>query len=906
MNPRLSLRLQNLRKCAQYRFPGHYLAGLSMKKWVLYLGAALIGTSGAYAQDNPPGADDGPATEAAPDEEQDDEDSGEEEDEEKPETLSEFVKDLERSEGLFPLYRNTETGEVFLEIDADQLGHEFIYFVYTENGPVEAGHFRGNFRDNRIVTFNRRYDRVEIEAVNTQYYFDPYNALSRAADANISRAPIANVEIAAKSEDERTLLISADALLESQALHRLSPWRAPDAPPGSSFALGELSDSKTQITDFRTFPQNTDIQVEYVFDNPAPVNYGNADITDPRAVAILVQHSFLEMPDEGFEPRFDDYRVGYFTNQTTDLTSHSFTPYRDVINRWRLEKKNPRARVSDPVKPITFWIENTTPEELRPTIRDAALAWNEAFEAAGISNAIEVRQQPDDAEWHAGDVRYNVLRWTSSPNPPFGGYGPSFTNPRTGEIIGADIMLEYVYLTNRLRQEEIFDTAGLPLGWQEGQAHGTLPGMQGAMCMVGSHLQANMMTARAMLMAQGAGEAEMGRLVEEELYYLVLHEIGHTLGLNHNMRSSNSVPLASLGSRSTAPTNSVMEYPATNVARPGETQGQFAITRPGPYDVWAIQFGYTADDDDLDAILARSTEPALAFGNDADDMRAPGTHIDPRVMIDDLSDDPIGWADAQASLIDQTLAALPERVLETGDSYQSLYNSYMILTGRRAVAANVVSRWIAGVYNNRAAVGQAGAQLPFVPVPASVQRRALGVLDRIAFGPDAFSAGESLLNRLQVERRGFNSFGNNVNPQPHARALNVQRSLLAHLLHPNVLTRLTDSRRYGGDYPVTSYVAELTGVMFDADQTGPVNTYRQNLQIEYLQRLLSIASGAGGGTQATPNGPQPLPNYDHVSRSAALASVERIKTLAMQPVADAETSAHRAHMLSLIEVFERR
>ncbi|WP_158586806.1 zinc-dependent metalloprotease [Aurantiacibacter zhengii] len=875
-----------------------------MKKWVLYLGAALVATSPAMAQDSDAAEEETPTAAS-----EEDSDEAEDEDEEETESLEEFVKDMERSDGLFPLYRKPDTGEVFMELSADQLGREFIYFAYTENGPVEAGHFRGNYRDNRIVTFNRRFDRVEIAAVNTQYYFDPDNALSRAADANIARAPIANVEIAAKSADERRILISADAVLESQALHRLSPWRAPDTPPGAAFTLGELSSSKTQITDIRTFPENTDIRVEYVFDNPSPVNYGDADITDPRSVAILMQHSFLEMPEDGFEPRFDDYRVGFFTNQTTDLTSHSFTPYRDVINRWRLEKKNPRARISDPVEPITFWIENTTPEELRPIIRNATLAWNEAFEKAGFSNAIVVRQQPDDADWDAGDVRYNVLRWTSSPNPPFGGYGPSFTNPRTGEIIGADIMLEYVYLTNRLRTEEIFDTAGLPIGWQGNDGAAALPWRQGgshATCTLGSHLQANMMSARAMLMAQGAGEAEYGRLVEEELFYLVLHEVGHTLGLNHNMRSSNSVPLSTLASRSTPPTNSVMEYPAINIARPGETQGQFAITRPGAYDLWAIEFGYTTDDDALDAILARSTEPALAFGNDADDMRSPGTHIDPRVMIDDLSDDPIGWAEAQAALIDQTLTVLPDRVLESGDSYQSLYNSYMILTGRRAVAANVASRWIAGVYNNRAAVGQPGAQLPFVPVPAAMQRRALGVLDKIAFGPEAFSAGENLLSRLQVERRGFNSFGTNVDPQPHARALNVQRSLLAHLLHPNVLTRLTDTRRYGGDYPVSTYLAELTGVMFDADQTGPVNTYRQNLQVEYLRQLIGIASGQGGGMQITPGGPQQLPNYDHVSRSAALAGINRIRTVAELPGTDTETQAHRMHLLALIEEFERR
>lgn len=858
-----------------------------MRKWAWMFGAALIFAPAAYAKDKPKEPEE--KAEAKP---------------EGPPTLAEFVKDFEKTDGLFPLYRDTKTGEVFIEIDAERLGDEFIYFTYTENGPAETGHFRGNFRDNRIVVFNRIYDRIEIEAVNTSYYFNPETALSRAADANIARAPIGSVEIKAKSEDEKRLLISADALLESEALHRISPWQSPDARPGQSFALGELSREKTRITRANSFPKNTDIRVEYVYDNPKPINYGSPDVTDARSVAILVQHSFLELPEPGFEPRPDDYRVGFFTSQTTDLTSADYTPYRDAINRWRLVKKNPGAAVSDPVQPITFWIENTTPVELRDTIRNATLAWNKAFEKAGFSNAVEVKIQPDDATWDAGDVRYNVLRWTSSPNPPFGGYGPSFVNPRTGEIIGADIMLEYVFLTNRLRYSEIFDTAGLRLHSADEAHHNHAKSAPN--CNFGSVLQARMMTARAVLTAQGAGPEAYANLVEQELYYLVLHEVGHTLGLNHNMRSSHTVPYASLSSPETMPVNSVMEYPATNIARLGETQGQFAVKQPGAYDLWAIEFGYTTDKDALDRILARSTEPALAFGNDADDMRAPGVHIDPRNMVDDLSDDPIGWAARQAQLVDATFKALPGRVLKDGDSYQSLLNSYFILTGEQANAAIVASRWIGGVFNNRAAVGQAGAQDPFVPVPVAEQRRALGVVNTIAFAPGAFAASEGLLNRLQIERRGFDAFGNNVDPKPHARALSIQRALLDHMMHPNVLARLTDARRYGGQYPVATYMAELTAAIFDADRAGPVNTYRQNLQIEYVNRLIAAASGAGGGAVPTPTGPFPLPTYDYVARSAALASIAKAKAVAALPAADAETRAHRAHIRSLIEAFERR
>ncbi|MBK9794283.1 MAG: DUF5117 domain-containing protein [Sphingobacteriales bacterium] len=169
----------------------------------------------------------------------------------------------------------------------------------------------------------------------------------------------------------------------------------------------------------------------------------------------------MEVPQNNFKPRYDDPRVGYFMEKVTDQTSTSPTPWKDLIHRWNLVKKNPTEKLSEPVKPIVWWIENTTPKEFRPIIKNAVLAWNEAFETAGFKNAVECYEQPDTASWDAQDIRYNVIRWTSSPRPPYGGYGPSFVNPRTGQILGADIMLEFIFMTNRLPLEKLYDIAAL-------------------------------------------------------------------------------------------------------------------------------------------------------------------------------------------------------------------------------------------------------------------------------------------------------------------------------------------------------------------------------------------------------------------------------------------------------------
>ncbi|MEQ9023473.1 MAG: DUF5117 domain-containing protein, partial [Pseudomonadales bacterium] len=180
----------------------------------------------------------------------------------------------------------------------------------------------------------------------------------------------------------------------------------------NAFSLGSSSKDKSQILSIKYYPENLNVAVRYAYDNSSPKNYGGSAVTDARYVSVEVFYTLLEVPENDYEPRFDDPRVGYFLNQVTDQTSPSATPYRELINRCHLKKKDPNAAVSEPVEPITWWIENTTPVEWRETIKEGVLAWNPAFEKAGFKNAMVVKVQPDDADWDAGDIRYNVLRWT--------------------------------------------------------------------------------------------------------------------------------------------------------------------------------------------------------------------------------------------------------------------------------------------------------------------------------------------------------------------------------------------------------------------------------------------------------------------------------------------------------------
>ena len=373
---------------------------------------------------------------------------------EDPKTIEDVLENSDRIDGLFTLYRDSKTGDLRMLLSTDQLDRSYLYFTYAENGVPAAGRFRGAFGLNRAKLFriSRFFDRVEFVIENSNFYFDPDKAISRASDANISHAVAADLKIEAEDEDEGMLLINANSLFMTEAFNPVAPLPNPQRPAHESFRVGSLDASKTKIREIRNYPENTDVVVEYVYKNEQAYVGGGAEVADPRFVSLTMQHSLIAAPENGFEPRFDDPRVGYFMGRVTDLSSTDLTPYRDVIHRWNLVKQDPSAAISEPMEPIVYWIENTTPVELRPIIEAAGLRWNEAFEAAGFRDAIVIRTQPDDADWDAGDLRYNVIRWTSSPNPQFGGYGPSFADPRTGQLLGADIMLEHGVIGRSVRQ----------------------------------------------------------------------------------------------------------------------------------------------------------------------------------------------------------------------------------------------------------------------------------------------------------------------------------------------------------------------------------------------------------------------------------------------------------------------
>ena len=816
----------------------------------------------------------------------------EEQAEETPPTIAELIEGDEQFEGLFDFYRDTKTGETSLLLKPDQLGKEFIYFIHIANGVVDAGSFRGAYGPSFIFTIERRFDKVAIIRENTAFYFDPENAISRASEANIARAVLAVEPIKAEDEETGELLIGADSLFLAESFVQLSPTPNPDADPKTQFTVGKLDKDKSQILALRSYPKNSDVEVEYVFHNPTPMVSGSDAVTDARNISVRAMHSLIEVPDNDYQPRFADARLGSFNQQITDLTSNEAAPYRDVIERWHLVKKNPEAAISDPVEPITWWIENTTPVEWRPLIEAAALEWNKAFEKAGFSNAVAVKVQPDDADWEAGDLRYNVLRWTSSPNPPFGGYGPSFSNPRTGQLLGADVMLEYSFLNRSTLARELIQgkpAIDSPVLWPSEH-----------LCGVNQVLGMGAAFAEMAAEVSGMSSAIEEQVKRDRMYYLILHEIGHTLGMNHNMKATQMLSRDAIQDKAVLESGvlagSVMDYPAVNYAPTEAEQTLFYTITPGPYDDWYIEYAYSAGLDDaqaeharLQAIAARSSEPELAFGNDADDMRSPGGGMDPRVNIYDLSSDSIGYAASQMALMQTTLNKMADWAPEEGESYQQAVNGVALITRLWGISAGVISRWIGGVYVDRAVAGQTEQSEPLKPVEREQQKRAMDALATHLFAPDAFDVDGALWRLTAPERRGFQHYGQTEDPKVHQAVLASQKRVFDHLLHPVVLSRLVDTELYGNGYPISEMLSDLTAAVFAADLKTEVNGFRRNLQVEYVSRLgamMKAPEQAGYGSTA-----QALALYE-------LTELER--QLKKRRSGDSTTTAHTQYLLMKI------
>ena len=817
-------------------------------------------------------------------------------------SIKDKVKSSNKKDGLFILYQDTATGSVQMYIKKDQLEKDFIYQSFSMGGPTSMYLNQNMIRSTMVFQMKKKFDKLEFGQMNTEFWYDPANPVSKSANVDVTQAIFYSAKIDA--EDSTGYLVAADGLFLSDKLDPIKPMVAPGPLSSMMFNLGNLSTAKSGYKNIRSYPDNTDVVVELAFDNPAPFNSGGKDITDARYNRIVFQHSFLEMPKNNFKPRYDDPRIGYFTKEVENMTTiNKAQDFKDMINRWHLVKKNPSAAISEPVEPIVWWVENTTPLEYRQTIVEAGLKWNEAFEKAGFKNAVEMRIMPDTATWDPADIRYNVIRWVSSPYPTYGAIGPSFVNPRTGQILGADITVEWLSGSSSPALAELFDekaiNTDLPSILLAGKEEPVVEAkhMHSA-CTLAGEIKAQYSAGLTVLESADAPPEEIKELHKQFLYYLIMHEMGHTMGLNHNMKASQMLSPKEVNdvniTRKKGMIGSVMDYPAINIALDRAKQGDYYTTLAGPYDLWAIEYGYKPFSDQEEAeglkkILSQSTKPELSFGNDADDMRRPGSGIDPRVNVNDLSNDMVAYATDRLKLVDNLMSKIKAKYSKDGRSYAELRSRYGTLLSQRRDMLQAVSRYIGGVYVDRSFVGQETTNKPFTPVDEAYQKKAMKLIADHAFAPDAFKHDAQLFPYLQAQRRGFGFFGGTEDFKPQTMLLSLQTGVLASMLNPVAMARMSNSSLYGNKYSSAEMMRDVTTAIFAEDLKTNVNLYRLNLQSEFVKGLASIMElGAA--------------SYDNASRGAIVFALQRIKTMLATAVSPSEqTRAHRANLKFMID-----
>ncbi|HEY9644855.1 MAG TPA: zinc-dependent metalloprotease, partial [Chroococcidiopsis sp.] len=640
-------------------------------------------------------------------------------------------------------------------------------------------------------------------------------------------------------------------------------------------------------------------------------------LPDSRAFSLNVHYSFSELPmNNGYRPRLADDRVGYFVTAFQDFSDptqrDAFVRY---INRWHLEpqdepqvdrqvdRQNPTQTLSPPKAPIVFWIENTVPTRYRDSIRDGILMWNVAFEQAGFRDAIEVRQMPDQADWDPADVRYNTIRWSPSFRSGLLGIGPSRVNPLTGEILDADIILdassirwmerstEFLVQTNQSPSQAL---ASLPYcshgmrslyqrwlsrsGHVRQQIESWLGDRAPSEQPFDNHLNAQWLNQQEQCYGSEASrQMAMGALslsvlsngvsngVDMQTYRsqfvrdLVAHEVGHTLGLRHNFRGSTMLNPADLNdpaiTQSRGLTGSVMDYLPVNLAPQGSAQGDYFPTVVGPYDRWAIEYGYKpiaassprGELRSLDAIAERSAEPGLSYATDEDSIDA----LDPEANPWDLSNDMLTYAESQMQNAKVLWERLERRYPLPGESYSELRNRFNTVFYHYFGNATNLTRYVGGRVFNRDRRAEPGGRLPFVAVPIAKQRQALDVINRYVFADNAFQFSPDLINRLAPSR--WNHWGN----FPEIFALDYPIYENLNFLQSLVLSDLLSGDRLGRmrDAELRTSPAELLTIpeLFETLQTNiwtevmqpdrdsvTISSLRRGLQRQHLEILIGM------------------------------------------------------------------
>lgn len=771
----------------------------------------------------------------------------------KEKTFDEIVKDAKKLEGLFTLYQKED--KLYMEILPSQFGkmHLFIPTLWTSVGFGGAG----SYLEDKVFTLEKLDKKILLVWKNTNFVAKKSPQYKRSLENVVPESIVHAFKIESEPHPERkSLLVLLDDFFFSDVVDLAGMFSTPQ----NAYSLDK---GRTVWGKNKTFPKNIELDVRYTITSAKPIP--EPSVPSPRVFTVRVRYSISELPvDNGFKPRLADDRVGYFVTKVYDYDKldldGTVTRY---INRWHLEKKDPKAKLSEPKEPIVFWLENTIPLEFRPALRDGLLEWNKAFEKAGFKNAIVVKEMPDDADWDPADIRYNTIRWVASLSGEGGGaFGPSRVNPFTGQILDADVVM--FAPMNFIFSYQVFDS---PLSFPFGD-----PEINRYPWQKNIWSQDNFMLGwqrdYAIFEMLASGQISDVKDVPKEFLYefykfLGCHEVGHTLGLRHNFKGSMTIKLKDLHNKNLTAKesigNSIMEYLPANLAPKGVKQGEYYQTAIGAWDKWVIEYGYTPIDTQnpeaelpaLAKIASRSNEPELTYGTDEDayNFGQFAVSIDPECVTFDLSDDPQAYSEQEVRRTKDLWRQLEKRALFEGKSYYYLRRGFAASLSQYFSAMNRLVKWIGGIYHKRTHVGDPGKVLPFEVVEYGKQRQAFDIIKSNLLSPDAFAFDPEFLAKLQVSR--FMDFEYLFQ---YADRIRLNFSLadylqsfyqmtLGALYDPVRLHRIQDNELMvkGDKLTLGNYMGELYAAIWQELKAGKaIGPYRRMLQREYVSRAIDL------------------------------------------------------------------
>jgi hypothetical protein len=792
----------------------------------------------------------------------------------KEKAFAEIVKDAQVVKGLFTLYRTEE--KVYLEILPEQLEKIYLVSMTIDSGIGERGFYAAAMAGEAPIVFHKQGKNVQLVVKNTRFWAEN-GPMSRAVARSFSDSILGITKIESLPHPERkSILIDLGAFVLTDL-----PMLSYDLE--ATFRIPYRFDAKNSVFGtVKSFPQNVEIETiaHYATERPPlppmlapgqpapPLPPRPGNLPDVRSMLFHLRYSISERPNTGFRPRLADARVGHFVNSMEDYSDDNRnTTTKRYVNRWHLEKQNPSAAMSPPKQPIVFWLENTIPVKYRDSIRDGVLMWNKAFEKIGFQNAVEVKVQPDDADWDPGDTRYSTIRWFAGyPDPGFA-QGPSRTDPVTGQIYDADIRFSEA-MTRFFRREvhEQISPVAMPWEYSSPRAFVAPWSVLNArhQCDFANGAVKDAEFGFDLLVGRGMDPngAEADKFIKDFLREIAAHEVGHTLGLRHNFRASTIHTFENAQDPTITArdglTGSVMDYIPTNIAARGGRQGEYHQSTLGPYDYWAIEYAYkpidasTMDGEltELRKIASRAAEPQLAYDTDEDAGFGPGLDMDPVVNRFDLGTDPLKYYSHRVGLAREIFSNMEQRLERQGEGYQVLRRSFNSALGQTAQALILSSKYIGGMYHYRSHVGDPGNRLPFEPVAAERQKQALQLLRDNLFAPTAFQFKPQLLNKLENERFiDFNNFTPSRQDVPiHQVVFNLQRQVLDRIFLPTVLARIQDSelRVSAPTQPFTLGLlfSEVQDSIWDETKNPGmsvnINSHRRSLQREHLRKMIGM------------------------------------------------------------------